>query len=235
MPGTSPAMDAVTMQPHAAGVAPLSHAERAFVYRWLAGIFAREPSLDALETYRSGEGAALLSQLGREPTLAALAHDLVTRTAGEESLQPVVRELAGAFARLFLSVGGRRSAPPYESAYTNERGLLFQEAVDRVGESLSELGLTLPPGFPEPPDHIAVQLSVMAELANRCDGLAAGDELEALVQKQRSFLETRLMPWVPRFADDCIAFDRSGFYAAAAESLVAFLSSDGPRLRQGGA
>ena len=235
MPATNPAMDAAVAPPHQVGGAPLSHAERAFVYRWLAGVFAREPSLDALETYRSEEGAALLSQLGSEPTLAVLAGELATRTAGEESLQPAVRELAGAFSRLFLSVGGRRSAPPYESAYTSERGLLFQEAVDRVGESLSELGLTLPPGFPEPPDHIAVQLSVMAEMVNRCDGLAAGDELEALLRKQHSFLETRLMPWVPRFADDCIAFDRTGFYAAAAESLAAFVSSDEARLREGSA
>ena len=212
----------------------LSDDERAFVYRWLAGVFARELSVEALAAYRTAEGAALLQHLARQPALAVFVRELLARTAGEGSLQPEARELAGAFARLFLSAGGRRSAPPYESAYTSERGLLFQEAVDRMGENLAELALTLPRDFPEPPDHIAVQLSVMAELAGRCEGLAAGEELEALVGKQQSFLEARLIPWVPRFRDDCVAFDRSGFYAAAAGALVEFVTSDAAWLREGG-
>ena len=213
--------------------AQLSDDERAFVYRWLAGVFARELPVYALAAYRTEEGAALLHQLESLPGLAVLARELSTRTAGEGPLDPVASELAGAFARLFLSAGGRRSAPPYESAYTSERGLLFQEAVDRMGESLADLTLSLPRDFPEPSDHIAVQLSVMAELAARCEGLAVGEEREALVLKQRSFLEARLMPWVPRFRDDCVAFDRSGFYAAAACSLVEFVTSDGAWLREG--
>ena len=211
----------------------LSDEERAFVYRWLAGLFARELSLEALTTYRTQDGAALLRQLERLPALAGLVRELSSRTEGEGSLGPVAGELAGAFARLFLSVGGRRSAPPYESAYTSERGLLFQEAVDHMGESLADLALGVPRDFPEPPDHIAVQLSVMAELAGRCEGLAVGEELETLVRKQRSFLEARLIPWVPRFRDDCAAFDRSGFYATVAGALVEFVTSDAAWLREG--
>ena len=204
----------------------LSDDERAFVYRWLAGVFARELSVEALAAYRTEEGVALLQHLEGQPALAGLARQLAMRTAGEGALGPVAGELAGAFARLFLSAGGRRSAPPYESAYTSERGLLFQDATDHMAKRLTELALTLPRDFPEPPDHIAVQLSVMAELASRGAERGADQAQEELIRMQQSFAETRLIPWAPRFRDDCVAYDRSGFYTAAADSLVAFVMHD---------
>ncbi len=202
----------------------LSDAERAFIYRWFAALFAREPSVEMLSAYRSDEGRALLNELGRWDTLAPVVVQIRRQTAPSEDLATRAMDLAGAFSRLFLGVAGRRSAPPYESAYVSDTGRLFQEPSARAAEFLQDLDLKVPDGFPEPPDHLAVQLSIMAELADRSE---ATDES---ISRQQWFLDQSLMSWVGDFRDDCVKADRSGFYAAAAESLAAFLHEDARHL-----
>ncbi len=202
----------------------LSDAERAFIYRWFAALFAREPSVEMLSVYRSDEGRTLLDELGRREALAPIVEQIRDQIAPSEDLAAKAMDLAGAFSRLFLGVAGRRSAPPYESAYVSDTGRLFQEPTARAAELLQDLDLRVPEGFPEPPDHLAVLLSIMAELADRSE--AQGES----ISRQQSFLDERLMTWVGDFRDDCVKADRSGFYAAAAESLVAFLSEDARHL-----
>ncbi len=209
----------------------LSDGERAIVYQWLAGLFAREMSLETLSAYRAAEGVALLKQFGAMAALAPLVEQFQGLVASGQRVSAGDADLAGAYARLFLGVGGRRSAPPYESAYTSERGLLFQEASAESQDLLDELGLHVDESFPEPADHIAVQLSVMAELARRAEA-AAGEPARTLWRaRQRAFLEQRLLSWIEPFYESCDAADRSGFYATAARSLVDFLKADGRRLR----
>lgn len=212
-----------------------SHLERARIYQWLGGIFSRELSAEALATYRSTDGMTLLEGFAAHPPLAPLVAELRTLALAHESPETAVTDLAGAFSRLFLGVGGRRSAPPYESAYTNERGLLFQEASGHSAAALMNLGLHVSASCPEPPDHLAIQLEIMAALASRAHEAAASAERDAYMHRQLAFLEDRLLPWIGAFRDDCVASDRSGFYATAATCLVAFATADADRLRAAGA
>ena len=208
--------------PDAPSEPDLSDETRAAVYQWLAGLFARELTAEGLAAYRGVAGAAMLGALDEHPSLAPLVERL-RGLAGEAAADSVrAADLAGAFSRLFLGVGGRRSAPPYESAYSGAEGRLFQEPVARMIATIRDLDLHVAKDFPEPPDHLSVQLSVMAELVRRGD-----------VERQRRFLESRLLPWIGAFRDACAAFGGGGFYATAAESLVGFAREDAALLAAG--
>lgn len=203
-------------------VSDLTPAERADVYRWLSGLFAREPAPESLLFYRSAEGEALLEGLGGiealEPVVLAIRARISRAT--EPDLAPIALEIAGEFARLFLGVGGRYSAPPYQSFYVNADGRLMQHTAAEMQEELRHLDVRLGDGFFDLPDHIAVQLAVMAELTQTAD-----------IAKQAEYLEHRLLGWIGKFRDRCVAANRAGFYAAAAGAVVDFVHADVVLLR----
>ncbi|WP_422368162.1 molecular chaperone TorD [Pelagibius sp.] len=205
--------------------------ERSYIYQWFAGLFGRELSAEALWSYHDDAGQALLDRLGSYPLLAPLAETVGDLIAEPQAIETKAMDLAGAFAWLFLGVGGRRSVPPYESHYTSKRGLLFQEASAQTAAVLAEFDLHVDAAFPEPPDHIAVQLTVMAEFARRALEAADPAQRQRSRDAQKTFLETRLLPWVGAFRDDCKAADRSRFYAMAASCLVDFLVADAHRIQ----
>lgn len=198
-------------------VSELSAGERAMVYRWLAGLFAREQTVEGLRRYRSAEGRALLGALGEIAPLAPAAATVGQRVSeiSEDELPKRALDLAGAYARLFLGVGGRRSAPPYQSFYTGPEGRVMQEPAALMQRELRQRNRRLAAEFPEPPDHLAVQLSVLAELVET-----------APAAEQAAFLDARLLDWIGAFAARCAAADGTGFYAAAARALADFASAD---------
>lgn len=212
----------ISPPPKSVAVANLSKAERAGVYRWLSGLFAQEQTVDTLRHYRSGDGRALLEALRGIAPLAPAAATVQLRVAdvSDADLPGRARDLAGAFARLFLGVGGRQSAPPYQSFYTSSHGRLMQEPAAMMQAELRRRDTRLAEDFPEPPDHISVQLSVLAELV---------ETASAAVQAE--FLDARLLGWIGAFRDRCVEGDSTGFYAAAARSLVDFTHEDAAALR----
>jgi TorA-specific chaperone len=188
--------------------------ERAAAYRWLAALFAGEPSAETLAIYASPDGAALLDDLATLPALAPAAGTLAALAADPDRRSRAL-DLAGAFARLFHGVGGRRAAPPCASVWLSERGTMWQEQAGAAADDLARLDLRLADQFREPPDHVSVQLSAMATLIERGDAAA-----------QTALLERRLLSWIGAFRDACVAGDRHGFYAAAAQGLVGFCEAD---------
>lgn len=203
--------------PPVVAVSELSAGERAMVYRWLAGLFAREQTVENLRRYRSAEGRALLDALGEIAPLAPAAATVGQRVSeiSEDDLPKCALDLAGAYARLFLGVGGRRSAPPYQSFYTSPEGRVMQAPAAAMQGELRQRNRRLADAFPELPDHLAVQLSVLAELVET-----------APAAEQAAFLDARLLGWIGAFAERCAIADRTGFYAAVARALADFASAD---------
>ncbi|MCW8951700.1 MAG: molecular chaperone TorD, partial [Rhodospirillales bacterium] len=214
-------------------------AERPLAYRWLAGIYAAEIGVETLIAYRSGEGRAILGSFATEPSLEPLVAAIseAAQHAEYHDALALSLKLATAYTRLFLGAGGPHSAPPYESAYSSERGTLFQAPTAEMSDLLRELDLAVPENLKEPADHIAIQLNVLAEFAARTilvmtDGDRRG-EME-LRSQQTVFIDTHLLNWLPAFRDDCVANDPSGFYGTVSKATVAFLERDKVWLAGGG-
>jgi TorA-specific chaperone len=131
--------------------------------------------------------------------------------AGLPDATAATSELNAAFCCLFLGAGGPHgNAPPYESAWSGN-GRLFQEPTADMAALLATHGLGVAEGCCESPDHLAIELALLAALLTGLEPVAA------------AALLTRLLGWVPRFATRCADCDTTGFYAALAALLHAFL------------
>ncbi|MFW5678740.1 MAG: TorD/DmsD family molecular chaperone [Pseudomonadota bacterium] len=173
-------------------------------FRVLSAVLAREPSSEMRDRLADGLLHDLLPVAADDPEAMA-ALDRVAAAAAADPGDPP-RRLAAAFAGLFLGGGGKRSALPFASVYRSPTGRLFQEPAVAMTDLLRRADLDLAPGA-EAPDHVAVQLALLADLLERGDpaSLALAAELR----------DAELLPWLPDFVADCARFDASGLYAAA--------------------
>ncbi len=190
----------------------LPDADRAMVYRLLSDLFARELRADgivALAGAAEGEAAALASLPQLQPVFVRI------REMAEQPDRAAL-DLASAFAFLFLGLGGRNGAPPYESVHRDAGGLVAGEPTAKMERELAELDIHIQKAFPEPADHVAIELAVAATLA----------ETGAPKERQAAFLTERLAGWLPDFAAACAHGDRTGFYAAVSKAAADFVFTD---------
>ncbi len=205
-----------------AGAAPLSDGvavlpemrKRALVLAWLAEVFSRQPTLEAVVSYRRGQGADWLDELHEDPLLAEGIAGMIAALAAPIEDEKLVAAVGLAFNRLFVGMGGHATVAPYESAYRGN-GRLFQQPFTEMNALMAELGLTVADGCAEPADHISIELALTSHLL-----LAASPASQAMLE--------RLQGWVPAFCADCIARDTSGFWAGAARALAALTAQGSP-------
>ncbi|PLX45113.1 MAG: molecular chaperone TorD [Hyphomicrobiales bacterium] len=210
-------------------IMPMPSSDRPLIYRWLSGLFARELDIEQIELYAAPDGRAFLDRLAMDDAFLPLVSAIRGILEDEQALHGRMLDLRAAYARLFLGAGGRRSAPPYHSAYASERGLLYQTEMRQMTDMLRELDLSVVDTLKEPPDHIAVQLSILSELAQRAleaQNQAPPPERTQASRRQIDFIDTHLLSWLPAFRDDCAAHDPSQFYSLAAAAVVTFLRRD---------
>lgn len=146
-----------------------------------------------------------------------------------------ITDLACAFNRVFFGMGPRMTekAFPYESVYTSEDGLMMQDAYSEVLILYRRFGFEKREDFPEPEDHIAVELSFMDALAERTVQAAHaldGEKAEELLRTQRDFLHRHLMNWISRFTVDAHRADVDGFYDHLCVFMNQFLAADAKML-----
>jgi len=122
------------------------------------------------------------------------------------------------YARLF--VGQRRMmVPAWESVYFSQERLTFQEETIQVRRWFERFGVVPSVTGKEPEDHIAFELSFLAHLSEQSlAALEAGDDdaLEALVEAQRSFLQSHLLRWGWKWAELAIGYAETDFYRGLA-------------------
>ena len=166
----------------------------------LARLFAGEPDLALYRQLRVVEHPALTWV---EPSL--LAHPEAR----------AVEALAVEYCRLF--VGPQPACPPYASAQGGEV-LLGGRPRTRLDAFLVRHGVPAPdPGWRiASPDHIAVELAVLARLY-------AGDAPAALVQE---LLTQHLWPWAPAWLAHVASASRYQLYRTAAQLGVALLDDE---------
>lgn len=140
-------------------------------------------------------------------------------------------ELAVDYARIFLGLGSldAHAAYPFESVYTSEKGLLMQDARDKVLAFYRANDVVKDKSWKEPEDHLAAELEFMKIMSLRCrDLLDNGKEEEARanVEVQRDFLVNHLMNWTEKFFDDIPLYASTDFYSAFSELTRTYLADD---------
>ncbi len=197
--------------------------ERAHVYRLLSRIFESEIDAPFAEHLAQADAFSTEDEAMAE-LFSHMVEDLGDR--GEAALE----DLAVDYDRVFFGMGPltAEKAFPYESVYTSEGGLMMQDAFAEVKHEYRRFGWEKNPAFPEPDDHVAVELLFMARCSTvAAEALAEGDEqsAEASLIMQRTFIDAHLLNWIDRFAFD-VSRASKVFYGHAAGLLVAFVKAD---------
>ncbi|MEG0217277.1 MAG: molecular chaperone TorD family protein, partial [Raoultibacter sp.] len=148
-----------------------------------------------------------------------------------------LEQLAVVFDRVFFGMGPRtaQKAFPYESVYTSEGGSLMQDAYSEIVKVYREALVRKNPDFPEPEDHLAIELAFMRSLCERCVAvLQEGTEapVVALLEEQRAFLASHLLNWIAPFCADMKGSAQQGFYYHLAVFTEEFLRSDAQALAE---
>lgn len=204
---------------------------RAIIYAWLSGLFAAVPDAARIALMRSVAGRRFLRALAEEPGFAAAVADLTAVLDRDQTDADLASAVAGAHAGLFDGAyGPRRSVPPYRSTWTDPNARLFQDATAQMDEVLRRLDLRVAERFCEPPDHLAVHLAVLADLAAREATTTDPAERTALQTDQADLLAGHLCDWVPDFARAVSANDPVGFHTAAVRLVVAMIMLDAAEL-----
>lgn len=186
----------------------------ATVTEWLAGLFLMPLSSDAIASYRSGLGAILLDELEQRADCRDGVMRMRSALGGLQSVPALTRKVGTAFATLFEGAGGPRTVSPFESAHVGPGGRLFQVAAVDMERLLREAGLTMIRNVGEPADHLSIELALLARQLR-----------DPSHQGAASFLDRRLLTWVPGFVDQVRTADHTGFYAGAGLLLEGFLEA----------
>jgi TorA maturation chaperone TorD len=140
--------------------------------------------------------------------------------------------LAIDFTQLFH--GPRGHIAPYESVQTGvDGGELNGSAALSVAAFLEVAGLTVDREARQLPDHISIELEVMAKLARReAKGWEADDEavVRTCLHQQQDFLDSHLGRWGPAFCRQVQAKAQTAFYGQIASLLGDLLESEADEL-----
>jgi TorA maturation chaperone TorD len=125
-------------------------------------------------------------------------------------------EMAAEYAAIYLNHTYRIS--PCESFWTGDDGLERQDAMFSVRSCYARLGFRAPNWRMRPDDHIALELSFLAQAAPRL-----GEE--EVLRIVAEFMRAHMLVWIPDFAGRVARRCLSPFYAGAALLTVAYLEN----------
>ena len=185
--------------------------------RWAAGLLLVAPDADGLAAYRTPEGRALLDRLCADAALAPVGATLAGLTAPDADLAAGARRIEMAHSRAFL-MGGFRAIPPYASVWLSPRGLLWQEPARDMARLLAACGLSVDPSTPEPPDHLAIQLNLLAMLI---EAETAGTPVPIPAAE---FARDHMLTWLPMLGDACDRLQDPFLYPDLIRGLTAMLT-----------
>ncbi len=140
-------------------------------------------------------------------------------------------ELQIEYARLFVG-RGHPEIYPYECCFLRKGS---PGGVNRELMRLySQEGLGIAPDFKEPPDHVSTELAFSGHLYRKQVAAIRSNQREmvsACAQKQKAFLLTHLMPWIPDFAREVERATVIDFYQSLARITREFVLWDFERSR----
>jgi TorA maturation chaperone TorD len=157
-------------------------------YTLLSTLLARSPDQDFLRQ---------LAQLRGDATPLGLAHTALAAAASGSDAEQVERD----YFNLFIGVG-RGELLPYESYYLT--GFLQERPLARLRQDLGRLGIERVARQPEPEDHAAILLEIMAGLVQQ--------RFNTPPESDRELFEKHLSPWIGCFFSDLEQAAAADFY-----------------------
>lgn len=207
---------------------PSVFAQRAAIYDWFSGLFARELTDEQFIAYQNGTADEWLDtfvDIGLGDTTARLKKSIADWQ--KKSIEAI--DLRADFAELFL-LDKHTAAIPYASFYLEEGGTLYGHMEAKMRHFLTENHLQLQADFNEPADHLAVYLALLKTWSSNP---IYDDNVETIATEQQQFLTEALCSWLPKFEKKCqqISVD-SDFYPTLATLLANFVEVDSDYLQQ---
>lgn len=209
--------------------AALLAALRRDLYGFFSSLFVRPIEAPVLAFLESEEAAELLGD-------ESGALDELRR----EARQVPAEDLCQEFWDLFV-VPGKRFVAPVQSVYLDVReiegervgGLLMGDSAIHMQRALAEAGLDLDRAQPLPPDHVAVELSLLCHLCDHERAAWERGDTDAALEARRAtqrLLGDHLLRWLPKLRERVGERADLGFYPRALDLVITFAEQDRLRL-----
>jgi DMSO reductase family type II enzyme chaperone len=202
---------------------------RSNIYGLLASVYRQEVTSDLIQQIKDPQFLGVLSDLGTEGL------DTFLQKPENELLE----DLAVEYTRLFLGPGQHVS--PHESVHhkrdDGQWGKLWGASTAEVKKFIEATGLDYSDDYKGLPDHIAVELEFMQQLALREEqawmepdavGAAACRNVE------KKFIEEHLINWIPDFCEKVIQDAELPFYRSLAELTKNFIEYEMEEMKKNG-
>jgi putative dimethyl sulfoxide reductase chaperone len=190
-------------------------------------IVQRKELYQDFATLFSYPGTELVEQLQQKDRWAAVAEQFGMPLPEEVTAFPRAT-LEETYTALFDAGLGGAVAPPYGSVYLDQSGLLMGPSTLQVAACYAETGLNLE-GTVEPADFLPTELEYLYYLVDReARALQAKDLVIAreMTDRQRRFLATWLLTWLPEFVARLETRPQLALYPWAGRLLLAFCQAE---------
>ncbi|MDR1082682.1 MAG: molecular chaperone TorD family protein [Coriobacteriales bacterium] len=202
-------------------------ADRESMYSFLAKVFFSELSDEAIKHLATVEVATEYGNPHIANGLRSIRNFFMLSKADRRV------QLATEYARIFLAAGvytqTRSVAVPYESVFTSEERLMFQDARDEVRATYQRCGFELDVELREPEDHLSFELEFLAHMARRSSDCIEQKRYEAfplLIMEQKDFIEQHLLNWIPDLIQTAKRYAKNTFYPGMLLITWGYLEDD---------
>lgn len=207
---------------------------RAAFYDLLAALYFKPLSAEQVEAIAEADLAAYadVNELFAEG-LHDIERSLAKRNSGTR--QELAVDFTAAFAGTSSWEG--RYAVPYESVFTSDEGLLFQESYHEVYHLFKEQGAKRAEGLDYPDDHLTFLCGFLALLSRRAiEALEAGDAAGAREQVALSqdVLRDHVLSWFDDFEELALRILKTRFYRGVLKMSKGFFLLDAEVLAEMG-
>lgn len=142
----------------------------------------------------------------------------------ELSIEEAIEKVQVEYTDLFIGAG-RPKAPPIESYYQSEKGLLFGPTTYEMKDILNKYGLESRKKDKQPEDHLGLELLFIAVLTENLQSLEKENHLSN-VREQVLFIGKHLLTWIPKLCKDAKEHGDVGFYGGLIEVIWGVLLWD---------
>lgn len=199
---------------------------RAAFYDTVAALYYKPLTQDQIERIANGSLAALSDA---NKLLSDGLHDM--ERALSKRTTSTRQELAVDFTAAFAGTSSwkGRYATPYESVFTSEEGLLFQDAYHEVHRLYRRGCVRKSEGYDFPDDHLSFLCEFQTVLSKRAlQALDAGeaDTAREQILLSKAVLDEHILSWFDDFAELALCILKTRFYRGVLKMSKGFFLLD---------